>query len=104
MLTAATTINTTASDVTDQKSGVQTTFTSLMGSWTGQSATTFAEAMQSFYNQCDKITGVLQGLSSTVQSSATNYQETHESSVTLANRAAATTADAAQVTLPNFTN
>lgn len=102
MLTAATVINSTAGDVNEQKSGVQSTFTSLMGSWTGQTATTFAEAMQNFYNQCDKITSVLEGLSSTVQTSATNYQGTHEDNTTLAAAAVATTADAAQQTLPNF--
>lgn len=100
MISAASSINDKASQVQAQESQVQATFTNLMSTWQGQSAVTYAGAMDGFYGLCDKIIATLQQLSQTVNTSATNYQTRHEDNTSTAANLAANIPNIPA--LPNF--
>ncbi len=103
MQAAAAAINETAGNVMSEENAVKSTFAELSGSWRGQTATTYGQAMDTFYSECDRIVTVLKNLSETVNKSANQYSETSDSTHQLANAAVAQMSSApAARELPNF--
>lgn len=72
-----------ADSVTTQKGQVRATIESLMGTWKGVASQTFDGGMQEFYTECDKITNLLQKLSTDVTGAAADY-DSHDETATAA--------------------
>jgi WXG100 family type VII secretion target len=70
-----------AESVTTQKGQVRSTIESLIGTWKGAAAQAFDGGMQEFYTECDKITNLLQKLSTDVTGAANDYDH-HDENVT----------------------
>ncbi|MBT0772842.1 WXG100 family type VII secretion target [Kineosporia sp. J2-2] len=79
MVQAASSIHDVVESISTEENAVRESISNLLVTWTGQSATTFARAMEEFYAQCDAIEAMLSDLSLTVFNSAKKYAEANDS-------------------------
>jgi WXG100 family type VII secretion target len=77
MKTAAQSFEGKSREISGQEQMVQSTITTLMSTWTGESAAAYGGAMNVFYEECATIVKILHNLSNTVQQSALEYERTH---------------------------
>jgi len=90
MHAGAATIMEKSADLKSSETQVKATIDGLMGSWQGESATSYNTAMGQFYEECNTIINTLKQLSEDVDQSANTYQATHVRNTSIATRLAST--------------
>ena len=101
MISAAQEMMNKHDSIRSQVLGLQSNLNSLQGSWKGDTATAFDNAMNGFYDDANTILTQLQTLANNVDTAAKTYEQAHNQTTTdattLANRIGSTSAG-----LPGF--
>lgn len=88
MATAATQLQDAVDDVKAQQARLTSAHGTMMGSWTGEAASAFTSAYESFNSDFTKVINAMEGIQTRLVGTRANYEASEQANVTSANRVA----------------